>query len=116
MSVDELFDKYSQAIIDESNPTGQEKALSEVIILLLNELKDIVDKNKYHKKKDIKMVIEKSNPSFDSVQSLVYLFYNYTFEQMNIGYGSTIVEVLLIVFMILTVFQMYGQKKWVFYN
>ena len=62
------------------------------------------------------MVIEKSNPSFDSVQSLVYLFYNYTFEQMNIGYGSTIVVVLLIVIMILTVFQMYGQKKWVFYN
>lgn len=64
MSVDELFDKYSQAIIDESNPTGQEKALSEVIILLLNELKDIVDKNKYHKKKDIKMVIEQSNQKY----------------------------------------------------
>ena len=62
------------------------------------------------------MVIEKSNPAFESVQSLVYLFYNYTFEQMNIGYGSTIVVVLLIVIMILTVFQMYGEKKWVFYN
>ncbi len=62
------------------------------------------------------MVIEKSNPAFEKVQSLVYLFYNYTFEQMNIGYGSTIVVVLLIVIMILTVFQMYGQKKWVFYT
>ena len=62
------------------------------------------------------MVIEKSNPAFEKVQSLVYLFYNYTFEQMNIGYGSTIVVVLLVVIMILTVFQMYGQKKWVFYN
>ena len=62
------------------------------------------------------MVIEKSNPAFEKVQSLVYLFYNYSFEQMNIGYGSTIVVVLLVVIMILTVFQMYGQKKWVFYN
>ena len=62
------------------------------------------------------MVIEKSNPAFEKVQSLVYLFYNYSFEQMNIGYGSTIVVVLLLVIMILTVFQMYGQKKWVFYN
>ncbi len=62
------------------------------------------------------MVIEKSNPAFEKVQSLVYLFYNYSFEQMNIGYGSTIVVVLLIVIMLLTVFQMYGQKKWVFYT
>lgn len=62
------------------------------------------------------MVIEKSNPAFEKVQSLVYLFYNYSFDQMNIGYGSTIVVVLLVVIMILTVFQMIGQKKWVFYN
>lgn len=62
------------------------------------------------------MVIEKSNPAFEKVQSLVYLFYNYSFDQMNLGYGSTIVVVLLVVIMILTVFQMIGQKKWVFYN
>lgn len=62
------------------------------------------------------MVIEKSNPAFEKVQSLVYLFYNYSFDQMNLGYGSTIVVVLLVVIMILTIFQMYGQKKWVFYN
>lgn len=62
------------------------------------------------------MVIEKSNPAFEKVQSLVYLFYNYTFDQNNVGYGSTIVVVLLVVIMILTVFQMYGQRKWVFYN
>ena len=62
------------------------------------------------------MVIEKSNPAFESVQSLVYLFYNYSFDQMNLGYSSTIVVVLLAVIMILTVFQSIGQKKWVFYN
>lgn len=62
------------------------------------------------------MVIEKNNPAFERVQSLVYLFYNYSFDQMNMGYGATIVVVLLVVIMILTVFQMIGQKKWVFYN
>lgn len=62
------------------------------------------------------MVIEKSNPAFEKVQSLVYLFYNYSFDQMNIGYGSTIVVVLLVVIMILTALQQIGQKKWVFYN
>lgn len=62
------------------------------------------------------LVIEKNNPAFESVQSLVYLFYNYTFEQKNIGYGSTIVVVLLVVIMLLTAVQKYGEKKWVFYN
>lgn len=64
----------------------------------------------------IYMVIEKNNPAFTKVQSLVYLFYNYSFEQNNMGYGATIVVVLLVVIMILTVLQMIGQKKWVFYN
>lgn len=62
------------------------------------------------------LVIEKNNPAFSATQSLVYLFYNYTFEQKNIGYGSTIVVVLLVVIMILTAIQKYGEKKWVFYN
>ena len=62
------------------------------------------------------LVIEKSNPAFESVQSLVYLFYNYTFEQKNTGYGATIVILLLVITMIVTVFQNIGQKKWVFYN
>lgn len=62
------------------------------------------------------LVIGKSNPAFESTQSLVYLFYNYTFEQKNIGYGSTIVVVLLAVIMMLTAVQKYGEKKWVFYN
>lgn len=62
------------------------------------------------------LVIEKSNPAFESVQSLVYLFYNYTFEQKNNGYGVTIVIVLLVVIMALTAIQKYGEKKWVFYS
>ena len=64
----------------------------------------------------IYMVIDKSNPALTKTQSLVYLFYKYAFINKNMGYGATIVVVLLIITMILTVFQMIGQKKWVFYN
>ena len=55
-------------------------------------------------------------PALTKTQSLVYLFYKYAFINKNMGYGATIVVVLLIITMILTVFQMIGQKKWVFYN
>lgn len=64
----------------------------------------------------IYMVIDKTNPALEKTQSLVYLFYKYAFINKNMGYGSTIVVLLLVLTMILTVFQMIGQKKWVFYN
>lgn len=57
-----------------------------------------------------------SNPALPKTQSLVYLFYKYSFIQKNLGYGSTIVVVLLVIIMLITVFQMKAQKKWVFYN
>lgn len=62
------------------------------------------------------MVMDKSNPALEKTQSLVYVFYKYAFINKNMGYGSTIVVLLLIITMIITVFQMIGQKKWVFYN
>lgn len=62
------------------------------------------------------MVMDKSNPALGKTQSLVYLFYKYAFINKNMGYGATIVILLLILTMIITVFQMIGQKKWVFYN
>nr|WP_180211122.1 sugar ABC transporter permease [Blautia hansenii] len=64
----------------------------------------------------IYMVIDKSNPALEKTQSLVYLFYKYAFINKNMGYGATIVVVLLVITMIITAFQMIGQKKWVFYN
>ena len=64
----------------------------------------------------IYMVMERSNPALSKTQSLVYLFYQYSFVEKNIGYGSTIVVVLLVVIMIVTAFQMIAQKKWVHYN
>lgn len=62
------------------------------------------------------MVMDKSNPALEKTQSLVYLFYKYAFINKNMGYGATIVILLLVITMIITVFQMVGQKKWVFYN
>lgn len=62
------------------------------------------------------MVIDKTNPALVKTQSLVYLFYRYSFTEKNMGYGSTIVVLLLVVIMIITVFQMIAQKKWVYYN
>ena len=57
-----------------------------------------------------------SNPALPKTPSFVYLFYKYSFTQKNLGYGSTIVVFLLIIILLITVFQMKAQKKWVFYN
>lgn len=62
------------------------------------------------------MMIDKANAALPKTQSLVYLFYQYSFEQGNKGYGSAIVVLLLIIIMIITIFQNIAQKKWVFYN
>lgn len=64
----------------------------------------------------IYMVIERSNPALMKTQSLVYLFYKYSFVNKNWGYGATIVVLLLGITMVITAIQMWAQKKWVFYN
>lgn len=64
----------------------------------------------------IYMVIDTTNPALMKTQSLVCLFYKYSFQQSNKGYGATVVVVLLVVIMIFTILQMIGQKKWVHYN
>ena len=62
------------------------------------------------------MIMSTNNPALKYTQSLVYLFYKYSFIQGNKGYGATVVVVLLILIMIITVFQMIAQKKWVHYS
>lgn len=62
------------------------------------------------------MVMEEANPALPKTQSLVYLFYQYSFKYGDKGYGSAIVMLLLAVIMVITVIQMKIQKKWVFYN
>ena len=64
----------------------------------------------------IYMVMDKDNPALYKTQSLVYLFYQNSFVENNKGYGSTIVVLLLAIIMLITVFQMIAQKKWVHYN
>lgn len=61
------------------------------------------------------MVMDKNNPALYKTQSLVYLFYQYSFVQNNKGLGSTIVVVLLVIIMLITVLQMRMQKH-VYYN
>ncbi len=63
----------------------------------------------------IYMMIDVTSPAYDSTVSLVYLFYNSSFKYADKGYGSAIVMLLLVIIMIITVFQMKAQKKWVNY-
>lgn len=62
------------------------------------------------------MVMDETNPALDKTQSLVYLFYTYTFGYGNKGYGATIAVLLLLTILLVTVFQLIAQKKWVHYN
>ena len=62
------------------------------------------------------MVMDKNNPALYKTQSIVYLFYQNSFVENNKGYGSTIVVLLIAIIMVITVFQMIEQKKWVYYN
>lgn len=64
----------------------------------------------------IYMMFKPTAPAFGEVESIVYLFYRYTFTNYNKGYGSSIVVLLFGVIMILTAIQMGLQKKWVHYS
>ena len=64
----------------------------------------------------IYMLIDLNNPAWKKTESLVYLFYKYSFEQSKKGYGATVIVVLLAVILILTIIQLIGQKRWVHYE
>lgn len=64
----------------------------------------------------IYMLIDQNNPAWKKTESLVFLFYKYSFEQSKKGYGATVIVVLLAVILVLTVIQLIGQKKWVHYE
>ncbi len=64
----------------------------------------------------IYMVMDRTNVAFSKVQSVVMLFYEYTFTNDNKGYGSTLVVMLLIFILIITVVLQKLEKKFVFYN
>lgn len=61
------------------------------------------------------MMVDQTNPAINSVQSVIYLFYEYAFVMDNKGIGAAIAFVLFIIVLILTVVQFKLQKKWVNY-
>ncbi|MGN0355871.1 MAG: carbohydrate ABC transporter permease [Muricoprocola sp.] len=62
------------------------------------------------------MVMDKTNVALKKVQSVVYLFYQYSFTNGNKGYGATLVVVLLVFIMIITVILQRVEKKMVYQN
>ena len=60
--------------------------------------------------------MDKTNVALKTVQSVVYLFYQYAFTNGNKGYGATLVVVLLIFIMILTFILQQVEKKVVYHN
>lgn len=64
----------------------------------------------------IYMMINVNGTAIKKTQSLVYLFYKHSFVLNNKGYGSAIVLVLLVIIILVTIIQLYFQKKWVHYN
>ena len=65
---------------------------------------------------NIYMVMDMMNPALEDTQSLVMLFYRYSFVEGNLGYGSTLAIILLLLLLLITFMQRVFEKKWVFYN
>lgn len=64
----------------------------------------------------IYMMIGKTNPAYESTQTVVMLFYRQAFDYGHKGYAAAISIFIFVVIMIVTVIQMIGQKKWVNYE
>lgn len=64
----------------------------------------------------IYMMLEPKSPAYKHVQSVVALFFRYTFSNYNKGYGSAIIAVLLVIILAITLIQMALQKKLVHYD
>jgi multiple sugar transport system permease protein len=62
------------------------------------------------------MVMDKTNPALKKVQSVVYLFYQYSFTNGDKGTGSALVVLLLVFIMIITVILQKAEKKLVYQN
>ena len=62
------------------------------------------------------VILGRHSPVLPRTQSLVYLFYRYSFIENNRGYGAAIILLLLIVIMFITVVQHFIQKRLVYYG
>ena len=63
----------------------------------------------------VDMMVLKSNPAYESTQTVVMLFYRQAFDYGYKGYAAAISILIFIAIMIVTIFQLIGQKKWVNY-
>jgi multiple sugar transport system permease protein len=61
------------------------------------------------------MVMDKTNAALSKTQSIVYLFYQYSFTQNNKGYGATVVVILVVFIMIITFFLQKIEKHFVYH-
>ena len=64
----------------------------------------------------IYMMIGKTSPAYDSTQTVVMLFYRTAFDYGYKGYAAAISILIFLVIMLVTVVQLWGQKKWVNYD
>jgi multiple sugar transport system permease protein len=62
------------------------------------------------------MVMDKTNVALKKVQSVVYLFYQYSFTNGDKGTGAALVVILLVFIMIITVLLQKAEKKFVYHN
>lgn len=62
------------------------------------------------------MMIGKTNPAYASTQTVVMLFYRTAFDYGYKGYAAAISILIFLVIMLVTVVQLWGQKKWVNYD
>ncbi|MCL2880321.1 MAG: sugar ABC transporter permease [Treponema sp.] len=62
------------------------------------------------------VILTRNSPVLPRTQSLVYLFYRFSFIDNNRGYGATIILLLLLIIMLLTAIQQFVQKRWVHYG
>lgn len=64
----------------------------------------------------IYMMSDETNPAMADMQSLMYLFYRSSFVAGDRGYGSAIVIWTVLLILLVTLIQFWGQKKWVTYD
>ncbi|GLG04614.1 carbohydrate ABC transporter permease [Sellimonas catena] len=62
------------------------------------------------------MMIGKTNPAYESTKTVVMLFYRTAFDYGYKGYAAAISILIFVIIMLVTVVQMWGQKKWVNYD
>ena len=62
------------------------------------------------------MIMDRTSRAFKSVESVTYLFYQYSFEKSNRGYGAAIVVFMMLIIAVITYILQKTEKKWVIYN